>query len=54
MKRYKIIYQDKEDNDLYFIQFYAPSLEQAHKFAYEKMASKSDDSVTYTIEEIWA
>ena len=52
MKRYKVIYQDNEDNDLYFIQFYAPSLEQANAFAYERMESKSDDSVTFTIEEI--
>jgi hypothetical protein len=52
MKRYKVIYQDNEDNDLYFCQFYAASFEQANAFAYEKMASKNDDSVTFTIEEI--
>lgn len=52
MKHYKIIYQDKEDNDLYsqFRAFY--SLEQAHIFAYEQMATTCDDSVAYTIEQI--
>ena len=55
MKRYKVIFQDKDDNDLFFIQFYAPSVEKANEFAYERMGNKSDDAVSFTIEEIaWA
>ena len=50
--KYKIIYQDKEDNDLYSQIMFFYSIEQAHEFAYDKMDSTSDDSVAYTIEEI--
>ena len=52
MKRYKVIFKDKNDNDLFFIQFYAPSVEKANEFAYERMGNKSDDAVSFIIEEI--
>lgn len=52
MKRYKVNYKDLDGNDLYSIQFYAPSFDQAKRFAVQQMGKKNAKSTTFTIDLI--